>query len=163
MINENPPTYSESIENDNNITIPEVITNISEEKMILSYNLASTIKFITLIEIVFILLNTIYYPPAIFLILFPLVCYYSVSIYNRFLSLVYVFYHFTLIFFRIYAYSYMKIPGLEKMFLIFTIIVSLLIIQITLKFFRITGELNEDELQYLKSGFLPVITRYIWY
>ena len=162
---ERPPTYTESIQNENydEIPIPQVITNPSEEKMIKAYNLASTIKCITIIDIIFCLLNFFYYIPAIVLIIFPLMGYYGANIYIRYLTLGYVFYNLIFIFFRIYAFSYMTDQVFEKMFLIFAIIVSLLIIQIALKFFRIIGELNDEELQELKLGYIPVNIRYIWY
>lgn len=162
---ENPPTYTESIQNENynEIPIPQVITNLPEERMTKSYNLASTIKCITIIEIIFCLINFIYFTQAIVLVIFPLIGYYGANNYNRYLTLVYGFYNLLFIFFRIYAFSYMTVQVFEKMFLIFAIIVSLFIIKITQKFFRILGELTDEELQELKLGFIPVNIRYIWY
>ena len=162
---ERPPTYNESIQNDNynEIPLPHVVTNRSEEKMVNTYNLASTIKCIAMIDIILSILNIFYYFPLITLVIFPLMGYYGANIYNRYLTLGYVFYKFLYIFFQIYRFLYFTNNIYEKIFLIFGITISLIIIQITLKFFRILGELNDEQLQELKLGFIPVTTRYIWY
>lgn len=163
-LHEIPPTYLESIQDDNfnDIHLPQFTNSLEDEKINEAFNLSLTIKYLTLIDCFFCLINSFFYFPLVYFMIFPMLGYYGVSIYNRYITLCYAFINIFLIIYRMWVFVNINFFN-YKIFLIFTIIVSLFIIKISLKFFKFLGELETEQIEQLKSGYVPILIKYIWY
>ena len=155
-----PPSYQASVQDTH---IPQIIVNENDEQIIYVYNLSKSIKCLTVIDLIFCVLNAYYYLPLLLSSVLIFMGYYGASNYNRYSIIGYIIYNFIHISFQIYSYLYLANNIYEHIFIVCSIVISLWIIKIIIKFFNILGDLHQDKILALKNGFVPTTIYYVWH
>ena len=169
--NNNPPPYetvnTEPIPPQTVPTNPEPISFIhthhelpqnvilAEEDVVKAYNISRTIKLFAVIDCILCGFNAIYYWPFLILILLPFMGYYGAKTYNTKFIAGYILYNLLQLILRSTTLIYYNLPVFEFVMFTLTIIITIWILELNIKFVGIIHNMIPENLALLRGDYIP--------
>ena len=166
------PQMSQYSQSNENIQGPrQIMININSEvenTLTLCWKYSKTVKILSFIDLFFCLLYAISASPVLLLIsVMPLCGYVGAIKYKKNYLFVYLFFTIIITICRFLSFGYVdndnKNTVLAAIFSFFGILVSIWICLIIRKFIRLIDELDENQLNHLREGWIPINTQFIYY
>jgi hypothetical protein len=128
---------------------------LAEEDVVKAYNISRTIKLFAIIDCILCGLNAIYYWPFLILILLTFMGYYGAKTYNTIYIAGYILYNLLQLILRSVTIIYYNLSVFEFVIFTLTIIITIWILELNIKFIRIINNMIPENLALLRRDYIP--------